>query len=183
MKIMIPAVVVATAGMTAAGLLGVAWAETPPVTPTPGTFPQRTVGVQGVASEQLPSDASTATATSVYREAMAAAIVDGQSKAQFLAEKTSATLGAIQNVTEGGGYIECEGEVEYTGGQPDFGSVTSYGVAAPLNRSVAAGGAVPGKVKGKVKRKKKVHKQGTAKQATSGTCMLSTQVSLVYALS
>ncbi len=112
---------------------------------------------------------------------MAAAILDGQSKAQFLAEKTGATLGEIQSVAEGGGSIECPEEVEYTGGQPDFGYANSFGPAVPEARSVEAAGA-PVQVKAKVKHKK-AHKKGTAKAATAGTCTLSTQVALVYQLS
>ena len=182
MKIVIAAAVVTTSGLIATGVLGVATAETSSV-PTTGASPQRTVSVQGVASEPLASEASAATATSVYRQAMAAAIGDGQSKAQFLAEKAAATLGSVQSLAEGGGYIECPSEVEYTGGQPDFGFATGYGVVAAQNRSVATGRPVPFKGKRRIKRKMTpAPKQGSAKQSSAGTCTLSTQVALVYQL-
>ncbi len=54
---------------------------------------------------------------------MAAAITDGQAKAQFLASSAGVTLGAVQSIVENGGYIGCTGnEIEYLGEQPDFGS-------------------------------------------------------------
>jgi hypothetical protein len=184
MRILIAATAVATGGLMATGVLGVATAETQ-TAPAPATAAQRSVGVQGVASEPLSSEASAATATSVYRQAMAAAVSDGQAKAQFLAEKAGAALGPVQNVTEGGGYIQCPGEVEYTGGQPDFGFATGYGVVATQNTSVAAGRAVPVTgVPPKPRHKVKHHsKRGSAKKSAAGTCTLSTQVALAYQLS
>ncbi len=185
MRILIAAAAVATVGLMGTGVLGVATAvetQTAPATATPSP---RTVSVQGVASEPLSSEASTATATSVYRQAMAAAVSDGQAKAQFLAEKTSAVLGPIQSVSEGGGYIDCPGEVEYTGGQPDFGFATGGGAIVGENVSSAPGRAVAAPVTTpKPRRRVKHHsRRGSARKATAGTCTLSTQVTLAYQLS
>jgi hypothetical protein len=182
MKIVIAAAAVTTSGLIATGVLGVATAETPSA-PATGTSPPRTVSVQGVASQQLASEASSTTATSIYRQAMAAAVADGQAKAQFLAEKAGVTLGSIQSLAEGGGYIECPSEVEYTGGQPDFGFATGYGVTATQNRSIASGRPVPFHGKRQTRRKMRpVPKHGSAKKSSAGTCTLSTQVALAYQL-
>jgi Protein of unknown function (DUF541) len=187
MRILIAATTVATGGLIATGVLGVATAAETQTAPAAGSAAQRTVSVQGVADEPLSSEASAATATSAYRQAMAAAVSDGQAKAQFLAEKTSAALGPVQSVSEGGGYIECPGEIEYTGGQPDFGFATGGVVVAGEDVSSAPGRAVP--VVGrapvpKSKRKTKHHaKRGSARKSTAGTCTLSSQVALVYQLS
>jgi hypothetical protein len=181
MKIVIAAAVVTTSGLIATGVLGVATAETPS-NPTTGTSPPRTVSVQGVASEPLTSEASAATATSVYRQAMAAAVADGQSKAQFLAEKAGAALGSVHSLAEGGGYIQCPGNVEYTGGQPDFGFATGYGVVAAQNTSIASGRPVPFHGKHPAKRKMPAPKHGSAKKYSAGDCTLSTQIALAYQL-
>jgi hypothetical protein len=72
--------------------------------------------------------------------------------------------------------------VEYTGGQPDFGFATGYGVVGVQNTSIAAGRPVPFKGKRRVKRKTTPSPKGSAKQSSAGTCTLSTQVALVYQL-
>jgi hypothetical protein len=169
------ATVVATAGLILAGVLGVASAEAPMVTPL------RTVSVQGVATEPIEQSASASTATAVYRQGMADAVSDGQTKAQFLASKVTASLGQIQSMAEGGGYIECAGSEEYLGEQPDFGSAGNPISAAGV-RAVAPKSA-PAPPKPAVKRKKRRRKGPAAKKADATTCTLSTQVSLVYALS
>ena len=56
-------------------------------------LPSRTVSVEGVATVPIAQNANLAAATSVYRQGMAAAVADGQSKAEFLASKAGATLG------------------------------------------------------------------------------------------
>ena len=86
-KVLIPAAVVAVIALVAVGMLGVASAEAPTTSPPPPT-----VSVQGVAIEPIEQSASSTTATTVYRQAMAAAITDGQAKAQFLASSAGATL-------------------------------------------------------------------------------------------
>ena len=68
--------------LIAAGMLGVASAEAPTT-----ASPPPTVSVQGVAIEPIEQSASSATATTVYRQGMAAAVTDGQTKAQFLASQ------------------------------------------------------------------------------------------------
>jgi hypothetical protein len=176
MRIVIAASAAATAGLIAAGMLGVATAEAPTGTPP------RTVSVEGVATEAIGQSATAAAATAVYRQGMTDAVGDGLAKAQFLASKVGATVGAAQSVVEGGGYISCVGEAEYLGEQPDFGSpgvsIPQSGVTAPtVRRGVgpAAGGPLA--------KHRKARKSPTAKKATVSTCSLSTQVSLSYLLS
>jgi hypothetical protein len=165
-------------------MLGVAIAEAPTGTPL------RTVSVQGVAELPIGQADSAAAATGVYREAMAAAVDDGQSKASFLAGKVGAALGPVQSVGEGGGYISCTGPDEngyaqYEGEQPDFGSAPR--AVAPLAAkapAVAPAHRTAGPTHAR-KRKRKRRKHPTAKTAvvTSVTCKLATQVSLVYTIS
>jgi len=135
-----------------------------------------------VATEPIGQSATAAAATAVYRQGMTDAVGDGLAKAQFLASKVGATVGAAQSVVEGGGYISCGGEAEYLGEQPDFGSpgvsIPQSGVTAPaVRRGVgpAAGGPLA--------KHRKARKSPTAKKATVSTCSLSTQVSLSYLLS
>jgi hypothetical protein len=181
-RIVIAAAASATIAMVAVGALGVASAEAPTT-----ASPPPTVSVQGVATEPIEQSASTTTATAVYRQGMADAISDGQTKAQFLASKAGVTLGSVQSIVEGGGYIGCTSSEEssndeYLGAQPDFGSP---GVAAPtpvLSTQRAVRKATPGVRKPAAKHGKKKRKP-SAKQASATTCMLSTQVSLVYTIS
>ena len=126
MKRAIAVMIAIAAGLFAANMLGVAVAEAPTGTPL------RTVSVQGTATVPIGQSASAAAATAVYREGMAGAVADGQSKAAFLAGKLSATLGAVQSVAEAGGYINCTGGpeggyAEYEGEQPDFGYAPQQG--------------------------------------------------------
>ncbi|MBA3807007.1 MAG: hypothetical protein H0X28_01235 [Solirubrobacterales bacterium] len=173
MKSVIAGTVTVTAGLFAANMLGVAIAETTTVPPT------RTISVQGIANVPIPQHDSAEAATAVYRQAMAAAVLDGQGKAAFLAEKTATMLGGAQSVIEGGGYINCssEGEyAEYEGGQPDFGSGPQpVGVVAP------AASAAPTVRRAKTRRTKR--RRTVAKKATAASCTLSAQVALVYAIS
>jgi len=183
MRIPIAAIAGAVAAFVAAGMLGVAAAE------APAPAPVRSVSVQGVATVPVPQGADAANATAAYRAAMAAALADGQSKAAFLAGKAGATLGAVQTIVEGGGYISCtSGDnstyVEYQGEAPDFGSpggavtpLRANGVAAPV-----ASGPAPrlGKPSAKHPRRRK---KPTAKHASATSCSLSTQVAVAYALS
>ncbi len=175
MRIVVVAVAIAAVGLLAAGALGIAGgAETP--TPAP-TAPQRSVSVEGVAGVPVASEASAEAANAGYRQAMAAAIADGQGKAQFLAEKSGATLGAVQSVGEGGGYIQCPGELEYQGAQPDFGQ------GAPVISAGSVAAAAPRAVQRPRHASTKRRKRHGARKATVQTCTLSTQVALVYALS
>src|SRR5580692_5532843 len=145
MRIAILASGAATGGLILAGVLGVASAETS----TPGVTPPRAVSVQGVATESLAQNASAQSATAVYHQAMSEAVADGLGKAQLLASKATATLGAVQNITEDGGSIQCSGEAEYEGETADFGSPDTYGTGVGFDtatRSVApVASAVPGK--------------------------------------
>ncbi|MFI4992416.1 MAG: SIMPL domain-containing protein [Solirubrobacterales bacterium] len=178
MRLVIPAATVTTVSLIAAGLLGVASAEAPTASPA------RTVSVQGVATVPVAQGANLATATAAYRQGMAAAVADGQAKAEFLAGKAGATLGSVQSIAEGGGYIGCTGGEEpgggeYTGEQPDFGS-TGVAVSPAAPRVLA--NAAPGIRKPVVKHRKKKRKRPLAKHASVVSCTLSTQVSLTYLL-
>jgi hypothetical protein len=179
MRTVITATAVATAGLVAAGVLGVASAETPtaPATPAP-----RSVSVEGVATEPIDQSATAAVATTVYRQGMTDAVSDGQAKALFLAGKTGASLGAVQSIAEGGGYIACVGNNEYLGEQPDFGSSAVSIPASGVSKRGAPARPVPA-VHGPVVRHRRHRRAPVAKHASAATCTLSTQVSLVYALS
>ena len=182
LKLVVATTTATVLSLVAVGALGAAAAEAP--TSTGSAL--RTVSVEGVATVAIDQSASAAAATAVYRQGMADALADGQSKAQFLASSASVTLGAIQNIVEDGGYIECSGnEEEYLGEQPDFGSpgvsvVTAAGVSA---RGVASPQSTPVVRKPAAKHRKKPAKRPTAKHAVVSGCTLSAQVSLVYALS
>jgi hypothetical protein len=179
----VAATIIVAAGLFAANMLGVAVAEAP----TTGT-PLRTVSVEGTASVPIGQTDTAAAATAVYREGMAAAVDDGQSKASFLASKLGATLGAAQSVGEGGGYIDCTGGPEsgpesyaqYEGEQPDFGYARPSAVA-PLGASVLASKAAP-RASRPTPRKHTKRKHPTAKKATAVSCKLTAQVSLIYTL-
>jgi len=182
MRILAVAAAIAVVALGAIGVLGVAGAETTTTSITPASAPLRTVSVQGVASAPVAPEANAATATAVYRQAMASAVADGQSKAQFLAEKADATLGAVQSIAEGGGSIDCPGDEEYQGEQPDFGYATGGGILVGANAPAASRARTPGTSKPAVKRPKQKRKR-TAKAAAAAVCTLSTQVTLVYQLS
>ena len=120
------------------GAYAVASAEGPA-----GSASPRSISVEGTASVPIAAHDSAGAATTVYREAMAKAIADGQAKAAYLAEKSGTTIGVATTTIEAGGYIECAGTVneyaEYEGEQPDFGYGTlppagsATGTAAPLS--------------------------------------------------
>jgi hypothetical protein len=177
-KSAVAATIAVVAALFAANMLGVAVAEAP----TTGTL-LRTVSVEGTATLPIGQGDSAAAATAVYREGMAAAVTDGQSKAAFLASKLGATLGAAQSVAEGGGDINCTGGpesyVEYEGEQPDFGSARPNVVtpAAAVLPSKAAAGVTRG-----AKRKRAKRRHPKAKQATAVSCKLTAQVSLIYTI-
>jgi hypothetical protein len=199
MRLIIPATTVTVVSLIVAGLLGVASAEAPTT-----TTPPPTVSVQGVATEPIEQNASSVTATAVYRQGMADSITDGQAKAQFLASKAGVTLGSVQSIVEGGGYIGCTGgeessNDEYQGAQPDFGSPGATTSTPVFNAPRALNKATPGVRKPAAKHGKKKPKKPSAKQASATTtdaktasatattasmttCTLSTQVSLVYTL-
>jgi hypothetical protein len=185
MRSAIAATLAVAAGLVLANMLGVASAEAPTTT---AATPVRTVGVDGVAMVAVAQGANRAVATADYREGMAGAISDGQGKAEFLASKAGATLGAVQSIVEGGGSIQCttggeSGYLEYEGEQPDFGS-PSVSVTPDLAPRVAGSTVTPTVHKPASKRpKKKKKKKPSAKAATATSCMLSTDVTLVYAIS
>ncbi len=191
MRLIIPATTVTVVSLIVVGLLGVASAEAPTT-----TTPPPTVSVQGVATEPIEQSASSATATAVYRQGMADSITDGQAKAQFLASKAGVTLGSVQSIVEGGGYIGCTGSEEssneYQGAQPDFGSPGATTSTPVFNAPRALNKATPGVRKSSTRHGKRKPKKPSAKQASATTtnataastttCTLSTQVSLVYTL-
>jgi hypothetical protein len=180
MKIPIAATAATVAALIAASMLGVASAEAPPAAPT------RTISVGGVADVPIAQGADTASADAAYRQGLAAAVADGQSKAEFLAGKVGATLGSAQSVGEGGGSISCiggeeSGYVEYQGAQPDFGSPGGSVSPARLLAGTAAPSGAPAIRKPAAKRRTR-HKTATGKAAAAGTCTLSAEVALAYAI-
>ncbi len=182
MKLALTAVLSAVAALVVANMIGVAVAEAPTTTTL------RTVSVEGVGTQPIAQNADAATATGVYRQAMAAAVADGQAKAEFLTGKVGATLGAPQTVTEDGGEIECnsggeEGWEPYQGEQPDFGSARTAGQVLSSTASPSAASS-PSQGSSAVKRtsakRHRKHKRPVAKKATAPGCKLTAQVSLVY---
>jgi hypothetical protein len=135
-----------------------------------------------VANVPVAQGANVAVATAAYRQAMADAVLDGQSKAEFLAGKVGATVGSVQSVAEGGGSISCTGAgeesgyVSYEGEQPDFGSGNSV---SPVERANSVAPRTTTVTKPKKKKKKAKHPTPTAKKANTATCTLYAQVSLV----
>jgi hypothetical protein len=180
MRIVIAATLAVVAGLVAANMLGVAAAEAPTTT----TAPVRGLSVEGVANVPIAQSANLATATAVYRQAMAEAMTDGQSKAEFLAGKAAVTLGSVQRIVEAGGYINCTNNeessyTEYEGEQPDFGSPPSSDSvgASAESESVPRVGAVRKPTLKHHKKRVSAHKASAAK------CELTASVALAYAIS
>jgi uncharacterized protein YggE len=177
MRNAIAAITAVVAGLVVANMLGVASAEAPTGTSV------RTVSVEGVAIVPIAQGANAAGATAAYRQGMASAVSDGQSKAEFLASKAGATMGSVQSIAEGGGYISCtdeSGYVEYQGEQADFGSSASTISAS----RVAAGTVAPTSAPPIRKpRKHRSRKAPSAKRASAATCTLTAQVAVVYSIS
>ena len=180
MRYALTAILAAAATLIAVGMLGVASAEAPTTTPV------RTVGVEGVGKAPIAQEADGEAAKAAYRQAMAAAIVDGQEKAQFLASHVGGTLGAVLSVIEENGNVECEdGEgsegryIQYLGVQPDFGSGRSGAAveAAPEAAKRTSGSARAPSAGKKSKKKKK-----KAKTATAVSCAVTAGVALSYDL-
>jgi hypothetical protein len=176
------AILAVVAALFAANMLGVAVAEAPTVTAL------RTISVQGVAKLPIGQFDNAAEATAVYREAAGNAVADGQSKASFLAGKVAGSVATVQSVVEDGGYINCttggESEyAEYEGEEPDFGSAPQTNVGATVPTNAAAAPAAPtSSTSHRAKLKHKRRKHTTAKKAAAGSCKLTAQVSLIYAL-
>jgi hypothetical protein len=178
-KTAVAAIVAVVVALFAANLLGVAVAESPTTTAL------RTVSVQGVATVSIGQADNAAEATAVYREAQGSAVADGQGKAAFLAGKVTGSVAQVQSVVEGGGYISCTAAgdteyAEYEGEEPDFGSAPQPNVVTPLSASSPTKESSPAVHKAKLKPKKRKHT--TASKAAAGTCKLTAQVSLVYAM-
>jgi hypothetical protein len=171
------------AALVVANMIGVAVAEAPTTTTL------RTVSVEGIGTQPIAQDADAATATGVYRQAMAAAVTDGRVKAEFLTGSVGASLGAAQTIAEDGGGIECssggeEGWQPYQGEQPDFGSARNAGQVLSSTAAAPAAASAPSKESSSVRptstKRKKKHKRPVAKKATAAGCKLTAQVSLVY---
>ena len=177
MKSAIAATLAVAAGLFAANMLGVAVAEAPTTTSL------RTISVEGVATLPIGQFDNAAAATAVYREGMAGAVTDGQSKAEFLAGKVGATLGAVQSLAEGGGSIWCDDPLnsEYEGEQPDFGSAAIAG-ATTLSATAVAPSRQSAGVVHRTTAKHRKRKHPKAKKASAASCTLTAQVSLVYGL-
>jgi hypothetical protein len=178
MRSAVAAISAVAVGLFAANMLAVAVAEAPTSTPA------RTIAVQGVAVVPIGQNDNAAAATAVYREAMTAAVTDGQSKAGFLAGKVGVTPTQVQSVVENGGYIQCtapgeSGYAQYEGEEPDFGSAPQTVVGAPAAAATRPSVGVAAPV---AKPKRKKGKRPAAKRAVAGSCKLTAQVSLVYTI-
>ena len=178
MRSVIAAIAGVFGALVVANMLGVASAEAPTGTPV------RTISVGGVAKVPIAQGADAATATAAYRQGMAAAVADGASKATFLASKAGVTLGSVQSLVEGGGYIGCSGGseseyVEYQGEQPDFASPGAGG--GPVRAGAVAPRIAPGIRKPGAKHRRR--RAPAARKATAPGCMLTAEVSLVYSIS
>jgi hypothetical protein len=183
LKLTLVAVLAAAAALVIANMIGTAVAEAPTTTTL------RTVSVEGVGTQPIAQNADAATATGVYRQAMAAAVTDGQSKAEFLTGRVGAALGAAQTITEDGGGIECssggeEGWESYNGEQPDFGNARSAGQVLSSTAAPSAASSPSKESSGAVKRtsakRRHKRKRPVAKKATAPGCKLTAQVSLAY---
>ncbi|MGI8558950.1 MAG: hypothetical protein ACR2ND_11705 [Solirubrobacteraceae bacterium] len=168
-------------GLIAAGVPGGAGAQ------APASPIQRVVSVQGVGSAPVDSAATGEAATAAYRQALGSAVADGQNKASFLAGRAGGTLGPVQSIGEGGGYIDC-GQGEYAGVQPDFGTGAQFVAAAsaPAGAPAVTGAPVARRKQTPRKKKKSVrrrHPRRRAKARAASTCTLNAQVSLSYTLS
>ena len=183
-------------------LIGGLLAATPaPVAAAEGTTtPARLITVQGIGSAPVAQDASLTEADAAYRQAMSAAIIDGQGKAEFLAGKVGAGLGAVQSIAEEGGSISCSGAepssyVEYEGAQPDFGFADLRpplvaASSAPVRGAPVHGGPASGKHKPKLGKRSRAHKHGRrarrgrhlARKAGAITCTLSAAVAISWML-
>lgn len=172
MKLAMAAIVGGAGALATGGILGVAGAESGGA--GSATAIPRTIAVGGVSQVAIPQGADAATANGAYRQALGAAIADGLSKAEYLASHVAASVGPVQSVSEGGGYIDCTGGgetyVAYEGEEPDFPS-SQVGVA-PL----AAAPAAPASGHRLVKPRK--HRR--ARKASATTCTLHASVSLSY---
>jgi hypothetical protein len=180
MRNVIAAIAGVLGALVVANMLGVASAEAPTGTPV------RTVSVGGVAKVAIAQGADAAAATAVYRQGMAAAVSDGQSKAAFLASKAGVTLGSLQSMVEGGGYIGCTGSgeteyAEYQGEQPDFASPAESG-GGPVR--LVAGAKAPANAPSVRRPSAKRHKRTapSAKKAGAPGCTLTAEVTLVYGI-
>lgn len=169
------------ATLFATSMLGVATAEAPTATVL------RTISVEGVAKLPIGQFDSAAEATAVYREATGAAVADGQSKASFLAGKVGGAASTVQSVVEDGGFVSCTARgdteyAEYEGEEPDFGSGRQSTVGAVVPAAAAAPSKESSSAAPRAKLKHRKRKRTTAKKAAAGTCRLSAQVSLIYAI-
>ena len=168
------------AALVAVNALGIASAEAPTT-----STPLRALSVEGVGTSPIAQEADATVADAAYRQAMAAAMADGQSKAEFLAGKAAATLGSVQDIGESGGSVQCHSGSEapypaYEGEEPDFGSATAVSEVgnAPTFTPEVAPVATTHSVKKRKKRKKHV-----AKAAAAVSCTVYADITLVYQLS
>ena len=181
MKTPIAATAATAAVLVAASMLGVASAEAPTTSST------RTVSVEGVSIVPISQTADAATATAAYRAGLAAAVADGQAKAEFLAGKVGASLGGAQSVVEGGGFISCTGgeegaSSEYQGAQPDFGNPGATVTPLRVSSGVAAPGSTAPAIRKPTVKHRKHRRSPSGKAAATVSCTLSAQVSLAYAI-
>jgi hypothetical protein len=155
----------AAVGLTLAGALGIAGAQTTTTTAPPP--PSRTVAVNGAGGRDVAVNAPAADVKSAYSASLADALDDAGAKADSLAAKTGLTLGAVQTVTE---------QTNTPLHACDYGPI-----------AYAKGGAVQSRP---VKRKRSTRTRKTAtKRAIAppgddgpGTCTVAAGVTVTYAV-
>lgn len=166
------------AGVAAATGMAGALLATAPMTAAAETTPLlHTVTVQGVAEVPISASANQPAAVAAYRAAMAAAIADGLSKAQFLAAQVGTTLFSPAAVTpgivEGSGSINCPSGVEYSGSQPDWafgGGQFAASTPAPVAKVIRPSTA----------HKKKRPKHHLVKKAATQSCSISAGLTITF---
>lgn len=162
------------AGVAAATGMAGALLASAPITAAAETTPLlHTVTVQGVAEVPIGASANQPAAVAAYRAAMAAAIADGLSKAQFLAAQVGTTLDNISpGIVEGSGYINCPSGVEYSGSQPDWafgGGQFAASTPAPVAKVTRPSTA-----------HKKRPKHHAVKKAASPSCSISAGLTITF---
>ena len=150
------------------------------------------ISVNGSGEASVPADATYAQQEASYDQALTAAITDASSKAQQVAQQLSLTIGPVVSVTE-----ESFDYLGYCGFAvaPGLATSTTSGVASGPSTATGTGTQltpIPHKpTKHKVKKHahrahRRAHRatpRATAAQASSQSCQLEADVTIVYSAS
>jgi uncharacterized protein YggE len=136
------------------------------------------ISVNGTGGASVPDGATNSQQQAAYDQALTAAISDAQTKAQMVAQQLSLTLGPVQTLTE-----QSDDYLGYCGigFLPGAAATGVSGIAsAPATAGTASGQLTPIPAKPKKHRtKKKAHKA----QASTNTCQVEADVTMVYSAS